>query len=617
MPMHLPGSHRAWTAWLLLAAAALGAVMVAWVSPHSSLAQAPPAPTAQSAAGQQPGAPAVRVTSRLVQIDVIVRDKNGQAVPGLTAADFTLTDGGRAEKIAFVIPPSAASAAMQRSAPPVPPNTFSNRLPSASSAPPNVTIILFDALNTSFNDQAYAKSQVLGLLKQIQLGDHVAIYLLARDLSVLQDFTTDVAPLVIALEKFEGYLSPQAALGDPSPKDSTDYRDVPGSGVRNTEEVRAIGKMNEFMQATRQRLADFANKDRAERTLASLEGIANHVAPLSGRKNLIWVSASFPFSIGALPSESELNALYPNQDHRTFREEILRTTRALNRANVAIYPVDVRGLIGAFSGKGFFDMVQGTRTEATGGLQSDPLKVGKMGVAGENPNEVKFDRLAPTRTTMQLLAERTGGRAFYDNNDVRGAIRRAIDDSHAAYVLGYYPTHDKWDNSFREVRVKLDRPGVELHYRRGYVAVPDTVSGKAERLAALREAAASPLEATSLGVTAHLDLAPQGTPGVFRLKLDISPDELQLREEKGNYLGGLDFLVVQRDAQGKTVDTFVATQPIELPAQVYAQARQYGLGFNLDVPRKPGSTSATVVVRDASSAAIGSVLVPLAPAASK
>ena len=103
------------------------------------------------------------------------------------------------------------------------------------------------------------------------------------------------------------------------------------------------------------------------------------------------------------------------------------------------------------------------------------------------------------------LADMSGGRAFYDTNDFAGSIRRVIDDSADTYILGYYPDHNKWNGEFREIKVKVDRPGVEVHARKGYFAVAETESAVALNAEKLTNALRSPLESTDLGFDVQAD----------------------------------------------------------------------------------------------------------------
>jgi hypothetical protein len=78
---------------------------------------------------------------------------------------------------------------------------------------------------------------------------------------------------------------------------------------------------------------------------------------------------------------------------------------------------------------------------------------------------------------MQDLAERTGGKAFYNRNDIDGAIRRSFDDGATYYTLAYYPANSRWDGKFRKIHLKVDRPGIKLRYRLGYYAVDPKAAG--------------------------------------------------------------------------------------------------------------------------------------------
>jgi hypothetical protein len=133
-------------------------------------------------APQQPAAALVRTTTRLVQLSVIATDKKGEPVEDLTAADFVVLDNGRPQKIQIFQketnqPPANPSR-------PLPPDTYTNQIREITSAPPSVTMLLLDGLNTEINDQAYARQQAIKFLQQIQPHDRLAVYTLARDLPV-------------------------------------------------------------------------------------------------------------------------------------------------------------------------------------------------------------------------------------------------------------------------------------------------------------------------------------------------------------------------------------------------------------------------------------------------
>ena len=145
--------------------------------------------------------PAVRVSTKLIQVNVIVQDSKGEPVSGLTKDDFAIYDKGKRQEIAFfseetnegISTRSAAAASTPAAAGIV---TFTNRVTTKNGGAPSITVILLDALNTQFTDMSYARAQVLRFLEQLRPQDRVAIYGLSTRLFVLHDFTSDVHALV-------------------------------------------------------------------------------------------------------------------------------------------------------------------------------------------------------------------------------------------------------------------------------------------------------------------------------------------------------------------------------------------------------------------------------------
>ena len=128
--------------------------------------------------------PVLRVTTRLVEVNVIVTDKQGQPVEGLTKDDFTVTEGGKEQPITNfsvermrVLPPPAE---------PLPPDVHTNRYELIGGAPSAVTLILFDLLNTRFRDKTFARLELLKFLRgQLRPHDRVALFALDSELHLL------------------------------------------------------------------------------------------------------------------------------------------------------------------------------------------------------------------------------------------------------------------------------------------------------------------------------------------------------------------------------------------------------------------------------------------------
>lgn len=558
----MPKPLRASLLWFLLAQSA---------TPLFAQGQAPQPITPQSPA-------VIRSTTRLVQINVIVHNKKGELVEGLRKEDFTVLDQGKEQQIAAF---SANSAAPRDTAsiPPLPPNVFSNRGDPGAANSASVTVILFDALNTAIQDQFYARQQVLKFLRQLQPQDHVAIYVLTTKLMVLNEFTQDATSLLQAIQKFGGYSSPlqDAANPDPKPADQSIF-------MNNTPEGDVMAsRLRDFLNAADGKFGDFANINRAETTTSAIEAIANHVARIPGRKSLVWVSASFPISIGF---DGETLS-QPGREQRTFTEEIEHATRALNQANMAIYPIDARGLMALAHYSAANSRPFNTRSPAR-----------DLG-----PDQRNFD-------TMIVLADRTGGKASYNTNDIEGAVQRAIADGEYTYTLGFYPTHGKWDGKFHELKVHVNEKSLTLRHRKGYFALPDPPAGPEENKAALDAAIGSPVEWTNLNLEVTLK-AFDRTAHTLDVQVGLDTHELSLAPKDGRWLDTIYVLFDQLGPGDKLITSEKETFGMNMKPETYDRLMKIGTKFSGRLVLSPKVVNLRVIAQDTGTVAIGTLTIPI------
>src|SRR5262249_21126016 len=133
----------------------------------------------------------LKVQTRLVMVDVVARDKSGKVVTDLQAEDFKLLEDGKPQQISvFVFQHPSAEPATDEAKPARIPNTFDNkpRFRGASA----LNVVLVDALNTTFLNQAYVRVEMVKFLEKLPPGQPIAIYTMGRKLRLLQDFTTDL-----------------------------------------------------------------------------------------------------------------------------------------------------------------------------------------------------------------------------------------------------------------------------------------------------------------------------------------------------------------------------------------------------------------------------------------
>ncbi len=533
---------------------------------------------------------AVRVTTRLVEVNVVVQDRKGAAVRDMARDDFEVTEEGKPQTIAtFSLESNLKTIGRTE---PLPPNAFSN-IPSQAGASQNLTAVLFDTLNTPIEDQVNARRELVRFLRQIEPQDRVAVFGLGTSLQVIHDFTGSSAALVRAIEHYGNRLSLEQANPAALPQDN-------GWLAENEAEAKIIAAMDEVVNRTAERINNYYIQRRTTITLQALEAIADHIAPLPGRKCLIWISDGFPLTYGS--NVMRLNQL--NEGVKNFSEIVSRTARSLTNANVAIYPVDARAL-----------MTLGSITHGAGIslVAPNPNATGARAAAREAAriDDQATDEVFAARTTMKELADQTGGRASFDTNDARSAIRQALEDSRVTYTLGYYPTDPDFNGKFRSIKVSVKRPGLQVRYRRGYFAFPDEPIDAAHRDKALNAATVAMIDATSVGFMVEVGKPASGN-SARQLAISVDTNSIKLQEVEGKWVGGLDAMFAQFDTNGNALKSTVRKVPLVLSAEDREQLLQHGLVLNLPAQLKENCTHLRIVLRDVKSGLVGRVTVPLA-----
>jgi len=362
--------------------------------------------------------PTFRAGTHMVQVDVVVHNKNG-AVAGLGKSDFTILDEGKPRPItSFSV---TASSPQPEDFIPLAPGVVSNQRNSRGAPLTAATILLIDRLNTPVSDQVYANRKIIQFLQARNTQDRLGIYVLGNEIRVIQELTDDSGRLDRAIKALK-----------------------PGEARRLSGDVQVDSTGNAVTDSliadTLDRLQQFVVDDRVRTVREAMLTIARHLAKVPGRKNLIWVSGSFPLVI-VKPHELI-----------DYSKHIDDAARALTDANVAVYPVDARGLIGP------------------------PAGADQAGPAGR-PNCYTMGICTGTQSgapsgidTMNALAGLTGGIAFYNTNGIEDSIRKATEDASITYTLGFSPADDSLDARFHKLQVKVARKGVDVRFRKGYYA---------------------------------------------------------------------------------------------------------------------------------------------------
>jgi VWFA-related protein len=561
---------------------------------------APPFAAAQEKPASDIPATSLRVTTRLVMLDVVARDKAGQPVTDLKASDFTVSEKGKPQKITVFTLERPAPASTPA---PLPPNVFTNR-PGYRMPEGPLTILLLDGMNTQLANQAYARQQLLKYLAaQHHANERMAVFALSDTLRVLQDFTSDPRLLRAALESYQATES--SALHEAAPR--------PPSTLSGGD-TRLGGAMADRMRTTLHQFESEQSALNLERrigaTLASLRLIARAMAGYPGRKNLIWVSAAFPvvlFPDSALPSVritllGQQNAT--TNVMRTWEPELKATENLLSEAQVAVYPVDARGLVG---GGSVADASRSGLNEA--GL----LKLGaeySQTVTGES------GALVDSQAAMKDLADETGGRAYYNRNDIDNAVALSVADGSTYYLLGYYPEDKSADGSFRKISVAVNRPEVQLRHRPGYYAIDDVKvakqKGEKEKEGELMMALGTESLVTNMVVFDARVTPPAAAGGPVTVEVLVDPGTLSTEPLGGGQQQlSVNFYAAAFAPDGKLVAHKESKIEAPLSAEQYGKMQQGGLPFQAQLDLKPGNYSVRVAIRDNRTGYFGTLEAPI------
>jgi VWFA-related protein len=556
----------------------------------------------------------LHVTTRMVLVDTVVLDKEGHPIKGLNADDFTLSEDGVRQRITSFSERTAESTSPAR--PPVsPPHVTTNRpvVTQANAENGTVALLLIDGLNTPPRDQVYVKQQMLRFLaQQYDPNTKLAVIALTNKLTVLEDFTQDPLLLRAALDR---YLAETPALGRTGGQMETPSASVPAPNVNLPAQAQggptssgpdpglpatlAAGGSNAsifediayLMDRFERESENFSRDTRISTTLSALEQIARFMSGQSGRKVLLWFSTGFPFSVvGDSPSSMETG--------RDYGDQIRRTINLLNDAHVATYTIDASGLAPESLGD---PSVSGRDTEGKIRLGIDANRT----LSGE-----AFQRFS-THDALETIARDTGGHYFGNRNDLDHAIQATLQESSSYYMLGYYPSNKKWSGKFRQIKLQVDRPAVELRYRRGYFAVNPSdwrnESGERMLTAAL---SVNSLPSTEVTFMARALPPPPDSETVVEFAVDPSTLSFETEAENHHYCT-LRFEIQAFTPEGKLVKAEVQTAEASLPPPTYERVRKQELPMNVPIRLAPGRYILHLGVRDNLTGLFGTANLPL------
>jgi VWFA-related protein len=352
-----------------------------------------------------------------------------------------------------------------------------------------------------------------------------------------------------------------------------------------SSQARLIAAVDRFMgqKSTRDTL-DMERVMKARNTYETLRGVAEFLGPVHGRrKAIVWFGEGVEYDIGN-PSV---------RDSDVVRSAMQSVIAAATRANVTFYAIDPRGI-----GAGLDEAIE---------LTPLPDETNPMGPV--------LDGVRRAQDSLRTVADETGGFAAVNQNDLNSAFARIIQENSSYYVLGYYPSADKRDGRFRNVDVRVRRPGLTVRARKGYLApVSKSASASSKNNfdakipAQIREALASPVP------TRDVPLAVFAAPfaGVrpkasVAITIEMDGSRLPFAEKDGLFNEDLEIHIMAIDAAGKLQGGGRDAAPLHLRPASHDAVMKNGLRLTRRLELAPGRYQIHVAVREANGGAIGTI----------
>jgi VWFA-related protein len=561
------------------------------ISPPAQGAEILPGPA--SAAGAS--AYKIQVRTRLILVPALVNDSKGNFISGLKPKDFTIRDNGKVQPVK-VLEEIVAPPAEELAKTALPPGTYSNNVVTPK-APLRVVIILFDMLNSHFKDQVPARIQLTKYLRtQIAPGTMVALLGLGRGgLRMYHDLTSDTQGLGTELEM---------AMNSGRHSISTNLQDE----MSETESNEAFVGHGAFAQTGSHGRSDrkFIILD----TLAAFKNIAGAYASLPGRKSLIWVTGGFPFEIDGSKSTSDGMPALDKDSLMDILDDYQSTWQTLADANIALYPVDMHGLMTTSMPDASYQGKRGGNAQAA---------LGKFENQKQTRNEDNIN-------TMVTFANQTGGKAFYNDNDLVTGFKQAVDDTRSSYMLGYYLGEDAAPG-WHKLHVDVNHAGAHVRARTGFLVNkvdpthPDP-HGKDPGSIDVDLAMESPMNFTAIPMTVRwidngqVPTAAAPSAGLVAkrkvaFQITLPPHAATIDDIAGQHKVSLNFVALARTPQGDDAVDFVKKIDGALKPEVARQLDMGGVKFDSTVVLAPGYYNVRFIVRDNLSGKVGSVTAPL------
>lgn len=527
----------------------------------------------------------VKITTALIQLDVVVTDKKGKMITDLRPDEIEIYENGEKQKITGFSFVSSVRVTEARAKPSNDPN-FVPEPPKVLKADQvrRTIALVVDDLSLSFESIDQTRRALKKFVdEQMQEGDLVAIVRTGAGVGALQQFTADKRMLYAAIERVKWNPVGSSGISAFAPIEPNSAENLRAAGDESvTDEMIAE-------EAARVRaFNDFRANVFASGTIGAIKYVVSGMSGLPGRKSVVLFSDGFKLM---------------ETDKEGFRQSgmVLQILEQLvdlaNRASVVFYSVDPRGL----------QTLGLTAADKISDVRPDSI-IAKI--------SERRQQLEDTQDGLKYLAKETGGFAVINSNDLSGGVRRILDDQ-SYYLLAYQPDTDSFDAAkrmFNKLEVRVNRPGVNVRYRSGFFNVAEAPAvidapEKKTMIDRLGAALTSPFEVNGISLRLNALFGNDAKSGPFvRSLLHVDSKDLKFETlPDGRMRAGFSVLAASFGDNGQIVDQLGKSYTLTVKPEEYKKFLADGFVYNFTFPvRKPGAYQYRVALYDPNSERSGS-----------
>ena len=499
-----------------------------------------------------------KANSQLVVETVAVTGRDGRPVAGLTAGDFEIWENNVPQRVAFceyqrLSAPPPGRAALPQSPPGAPITITPESAAGSFYQNRRLLVLYFDLTSMPVGDQLRAlKAAQKFVASEMRSSDLVAIMAYeGTSVEVKQDFTDNRESLERTIAKlvYEDVLGYDENANDAATPDT-------GSAWGQDDSEFFIFNTN--------------------RQLSALQTAVEMLAPISEKKSLVYFGSGM--ALNGLDNQAQLSA----------------TEDAAIRANVSLFPVDARGLV--------------AEAPLGGATHGSPGGLSMYNGAAAGALAARLER---SQDTFYALAADTGGRAFFNGNDLSVGIVRADRAISDYYVLGYYTSNAARDGRYRRVKIRLkDGSEAQLAYRPGYYAAKTFQKfTAADKERQLLDALLLPDPITELTIDLEINYFELDSAEYFvPIAAKIPGSELALARAGGAQKSQIEFLGEIKDPYGTTIANLRDKVSFKLSDRTAAQLAQSPIEYTAGFTLLPGQYSIKLLARDDETGRIGTYL---------